>query len=335
MIRTAIVGMGQIARTHHVPAILQNPDFALVAVVDPGAGTVQDTGVRSFPTFGAMLESGIGVDAVAICTPPRVRYAIARTALQHGLHVLLEKPPAQTVGEAIDLAAFAAMRNRTVFGAWHAYFSAGIPVARELIERRGIRDIQIVWRENSEKWHPGTAWFWEAGGYGAFDAGINGISLLQAILAQRIMFRDAELFVRPRQFAPVRANVRLGLSGTDVVATGMFDCGYQGQDETWAISCLLGDDTVLAITDGGACVHHDGHCMVSPPSGQASTLDTEYPAIYRRFASLVADGVSDLDTTPLQIVTDILAFGKRIAQDEPEAGILQAGHHGSPGPDGS
>ncbi len=34
----------------------------------------------------------LGLDAVVIATPPATHYAIARDCLEHGLHVLVEKP---------------------------------------------------------------------------------------------------------------------------------------------------------------------------------------------------------------------------------------------------
>ncbi len=43
------------------------------------------------------------LDAVAICTPPQVRHAIARDAIEAGKHVLLEKPPTATLSELEDL----------------------------------------------------------------------------------------------------------------------------------------------------------------------------------------------------------------------------------------
>ena len=46
-----------------------------------------------------MIAAGVAVDAVALCTPPQVRYAIAVQALAAGLHVFLEKPPGATLSE--------------------------------------------------------------------------------------------------------------------------------------------------------------------------------------------------------------------------------------------
>src|SRR5215216_3073043 len=101
-IRIAIIGYGKIAKDQHVPSIAADPRFELAAVVSPRAPSDQD--VPLFPTQSAMLEAmGGGIDAVAICTPPTVRLPIAAEAFAAGLDVLVEKPPATTLGEIDEM----------------------------------------------------------------------------------------------------------------------------------------------------------------------------------------------------------------------------------------
>lgn len=95
--RIAIIGFGKIAHTQHVPAILANPSFRLVAAVSP-RDTV-DLGIPLFTTLTALLaERDLSLDAVAICTPPDARHDIAVQCLDAGLHLLLEKPVASSLG---------------------------------------------------------------------------------------------------------------------------------------------------------------------------------------------------------------------------------------------
>src|SRR3974377_1438561 len=89
-VRIALVGLGKIARDQHVPVLAQNRSFELIAVASPRA---RFDGLRSYPDLDALLNDMPDVDAVAVCTPPQVRHAIAHRALEHGCHVLLEKPP--------------------------------------------------------------------------------------------------------------------------------------------------------------------------------------------------------------------------------------------------
>ena len=103
-IKLAIVGLGKIARDQHIPACAASADFELVAVASPNGKL---DGVHSFPSIAELLEAVPDVMAVALCTPPQVRYETARYALEQGRHVLLEKPPGVTVGEIQDLAELA------------------------------------------------------------------------------------------------------------------------------------------------------------------------------------------------------------------------------------
>ena len=52
--------------------------------------------------YAAMPEVGL----VAICTPPGVRHALVREAIDAGKDVLLEKPPTPTITEFQDLVAY-------------------------------------------------------------------------------------------------------------------------------------------------------------------------------------------------------------------------------------
>ncbi|MEO7679537.1 MAG: Gfo/Idh/MocA family oxidoreductase, partial [Sphingomonas sp.] len=94
-IRVAIVGMGKIARDQHLPAISGNEDFRLAATVSPYDDDV--SGVAHHTSLDDLLTNGPTVDAVALCTPPQVRYALASQALARGIHVFLEKPPGATL----------------------------------------------------------------------------------------------------------------------------------------------------------------------------------------------------------------------------------------------
>ena len=95
--KIAVVGIGKIARDQHIPCIGKNRNFRLVAGVSRH-GKID--GVPCFESLADLRKSKIAVDCVALCTPPSVRLAMAREALDAGWHVLIEKPPTPTVGES-------------------------------------------------------------------------------------------------------------------------------------------------------------------------------------------------------------------------------------------
>jgi predicted dehydrogenase len=95
-IRVAIVGAGAIAETAHMPAYLCNPYAEIVAIVDTNseqlARTAKKFNVKK--TFNSVddLLSEMKIDAMSICTPPDTHAEIALKGLQHGAHILCEKP---------------------------------------------------------------------------------------------------------------------------------------------------------------------------------------------------------------------------------------------------
>jgi D-galactose 1-dehydrogenase len=297
-IRLALVGLGKIARDQHVPAIGRDPGFALAATVDPVAGLA---GVPTFPTLDALLDRGPPFDAIAICTPPQVRHGLARRALSQAKHVLLEKPPAASLGEVEDLRAVAQTNGCTVFAAWHSRFAAAVAPARAWLGERRVRSGQLSWKEDVRVWHPGQDWIWEAGGLGVFDAGINGLSILTTLVRGPLRLLGAELRVPGNRQAPAAAAVELATHDGAPIS-GQFDFLHRGPPE-WDIA-LETDAGRLLLSAGGARWSLDG-------AAQASGDPGEYASVYRRFADLIESGASDLDGAPLQLVADAFLRGER------------------------
>ena len=115
-IRLAIVGVGKIARDQHLPAIAQDPRFELVAAVSRNA--VVD-GVANYRDIAELVAAGHDLDAVSLCTPPVGRAEIAMAAIDAGLDVMMEKPPAATLSEVARIEAHAVAAGRTLFATWH------------------------------------------------------------------------------------------------------------------------------------------------------------------------------------------------------------------------
>ena len=294
-IRIAIVGYGKIARDQHVPAIHGNPDFALAATVSrQGKG---DPDHPCFTSHGELIAAG-DIDAVAICTPPAARYAIARDCILAGLHCLLEKPPGMSLGEVEELAALAAHRQVSLFTTWHAQHANAVEAAAERLARRRIRSMRIDWREDVRKWHPGQAWIWEPGGFGVFDPGINALSIASRILPMPLFVREATLLVPENRQTPIAA--RIEFHGE--AARAELDWRYT-EGERWTIELRCDDGTLIELDRGGAELRIDGKPQPVEEIG-------EYPSLYRRFAELVQSGRSEVDREPLRIVADAMLLGR-------------------------
>ena len=297
-IRIAIVGLGKIARDQHLTAIEHNTDFTLAATVSPRGAGVE--GVPHYAEWHALRSDGPAIDAVALCTPPQVRYASAAQALTAGLHVFLEKPPGATLSEVEALTQQANQAGVTLFASWHSRYAAGVAAARAWLATRQIRRVQITWREDVRVWHPGQAWIWEPGGLGVFDPGINALSIATHILPNPIFLREATLTLPANRAAPIAADLQLS-DRNDIPIEMDLDWRQTGP-QTWDI---------MIETDDGTCKLERGGAVLHLPDQVIDAGDGEYAGLYARFAQLVRDRQSDVDCAPLRLVADAFLRGRR------------------------
>ena len=298
-IRIAVVGLGKIARDQHLPALGANPAFALVATMCPFGARA--AGTPGFATLADLIAADLGVEAVAICTPPQVRHGLAAEALGYGLHVLLEKPPAATLSEVASLVDQAAETGLTIFASWHSRFAAGVEPAREWLADRRVLGARVTWREDVRVWHPGQAWIWQSGGFGVFDPGINALSIVTRILPGTIELTGADLEVPANRDAPIAARLSLQTADGAPIAAD-FDFRQTGP-QTWDIE---------VETDRGTLLLSQGGAELTLPSGTRQTRNAEYPALYGRFAELIRSGSSEVDIAPLLLVAHALQCGRTI-----------------------
>ena len=297
-IKLALVGIGAIARSQHLPAISASGDFLPVAAV---SRHVDVEGLTTFRDLSALLASAIEIDAVSFCTPPQGRVELARTALEAGKHVMLEKPPGMSAGEIAALAGNAESAGLSLYASWHSRAAAGVEPARDWLADKFVRSVRIDWQEDVRIWHPGQEWIWQPGGLGVFDPGINALSIATYILRGAISAESAEFLVPENRAAPIAARLRLGLAGASIIGAD-FDFRREGA-ECWRISVET-DRGPLLLSSGGAKLHIDGEeiCVGT---------NREYPSLYERFAALIRSGMSDVDLVPLQIVADAFLIAER------------------------
>ena len=293
----AIIGYGKIAKDQHVPSIAADPRFELAAIVSPRAPA--DEGVPVFADTAEMLKAMPGkLDAVAICTPPTVRLEVAAAAFDAGLAVLLEKPPAATLGEIEEMDRLGREAGRTLFTAWHSQHAPGVAGAKAALAGKKVRSLDIFWHEDVRKWHPGQEWIWAPGGFGVFDPGINALSIATRILPARLFAREATLAFPANRQTPIAA--RLAFAGG---FQADLDWRYT-EGERWTIRVETKDGTVVELLDGGARLTIDG-----VPQDVGAT--GEYPSLYARFAELVEARTSEVDREPLRLVADAFLIGGR------------------------
>jgi len=298
-IKLAVIGMGKIARDQHLPSLAADSNYELVAVASPHNRL---EGVPNHPDIQTLLREQPQIEAVSICTPPQVRYDIARYALEQNRHVMLEKPPGATLNEVAALVDLAREKRLALFATWHSREASAVEPARQWLASRKIRSVLVTWKEDVRVWHPGQAWIWRAGGLGVFDPGINALSIITRILPQPLVLKHAELSFPANCETPIAAQLSLeGPQGLPVRAE--FDFRQTGP-QSWDID-IETDGGRLLLSKGGSVMHVDGNAVVSAP-------DSEYASLYARFAPLVRERRMDVDLAAFRLVADAFMCGRRV-----------------------
>lgn len=301
-VRIGLVGIGKIARDQHIPVITASSDFRLVSGVNRGAPI---EGIENFSSLAEMLAHGPEIDAVVIATPTVDHFPLSRQALTAGKHVLVEKPPCATLTELDQLSHLARTCNRTFFPSWHLRYAPRVGEAKAWLKNRLIQSGRIVWKENVDESHPGQSWIWQKGGYGVFDPGINALSVLTDIIPEPVYAEEANLYFRAGQECPSAAEIRLRTESGAVI-TASLDFYYRGAT-SWDMDFAT-DQGGLQLTAAATRLAIDD---VAPQTDAApGGMYTEYAALYRRFAALIAAGQSDVDATPLRLVADIFLIAR-------------------------
>ena len=305
--RIGIIGFGKIAQDQHLPSIRANPDFELLAVSSQ-RGLKPDEARHTFQDYREMLAELPELDAVAICTPPQVRHQIAREALLAGKSVLLEKPPAATLSEVEDLRRIAGKVDRPLFATWHAQYNKAVDEARKALAGFTVKRLRVTWEEDVRHWHPGQQCIWAAGGFGVFDPGINALSIITRILPEPVFVKAAQLQFPANRDAPIAADLQFAVDHGEADLSAAFDWRQTGP-QSWDIEIETEAGFSLRLADGGSRLELDGRLVVE------ETPD-EYAGIYRRFATLLREGRSEVDVAPFRLVADAFMVGKRV-QVEP------------------
>jgi len=103
-LKVAVIGAGHMGR-YHAEKFARLPGVELAAVVDP------DPAKAGISDYRTILDK---VEAAVIAVPTDRHHEVARTCLESGLHVLVEKPLAATLEQADELVDLAFKKKLTL-----------------------------------------------------------------------------------------------------------------------------------------------------------------------------------------------------------------------------
>ena len=134
-LRIAVAGAGTIGR-RHIELIRENGDCELAAIVDPAPSALayaRDTGVPLHKTL-ADLFAAERPDGVIAATPNSLHVQNGVDCVVHGVPVLIEKPVADSVADAMRLIDAAERTKVPVLIGHHRRHSPILEKAREIVQ---------------------------------------------------------------------------------------------------------------------------------------------------------------------------------------------------------
>jgi len=137
-LRVGVVGVGHLGR-HHARIYATLPSVRLVGVCDTdvsrGQMVADECGVSYFTDLGDLLSV---VDAVSVVVPTSAHFEVGMTCLQHGIHVLVEKPIASHVWEGEQLVELAKASGKILQVGHIERFNPIVELMRPLVSQPGF-----------------------------------------------------------------------------------------------------------------------------------------------------------------------------------------------------
>lgn len=144
-IKIAILGYGHIGKKH-AEMVAQNPNFELIALIDSkfAAEDTQNFSVPVFKSLQEFLGQEFSVDLIAVCTPNGLHFDQAKTIIESGISVIIEKPITLHSDEAIALESLAAEKKVHIFPVMQNRFSPPALWLKSLLENNLLGKIFMV-----------------------------------------------------------------------------------------------------------------------------------------------------------------------------------------------
>jgi predicted dehydrogenase len=143
--------VGAIGSGYWGPNLIRNfiemPDCELRAIADLSPSRLEAMKTR-YPSVQTTTDYrdlfDLDLDAIVICTPPNTHHQIAKDCLEHGLHVLIEKPMTTNSADARDLIEVAE-RHGLVLMVGHTFvYNSAVRALKQMMVDGSLGEIRYI-----------------------------------------------------------------------------------------------------------------------------------------------------------------------------------------------
>ena len=273
IVRLACIGLGMIGRVHAEVA-KQLDQCDLLAVCDPNESTeriADNLGVTFYVDYREMIEKE-ELDGVIIAVPNELHASVGSTCAANGLHMLIEKPIASSIGDADILINTARENNVSLLVGHHRRFNPLVEATREIIRGGQIGKlvgVAILWAmfKPTDYFQGSFSWRRSKGGGIVLINGIHEIDNIRYVCGE-ITRVHAEISNKVRKF-PVEDSASISLYLENGALGNIFisDC----TPSLWSYEATTGENPYF-FHSSESCYHFFG-----------TEASLEFPSLRRVF----------------------------------------------------
>lgn len=245
-----IIGAGNIATNRHIPGFKRDSRVKIIGIAST-EGALEVARKFNIPNAFDRVEDLLKLkpDVVTICTPPMSHAALAIAAMEHGCHVLVEKPMAMNSQETASMIE-TAERCSVALCVTHSFlFARSTRKALSYIEAGDIGDLVSVsgiqLKNNLlREWRGLPVWYQELPGGLFFDDAPHLIYLSQRFMGHELEVISARAETNPASSMQSLKAVNVLFHGENIL--GNFTMVYNSPISEWLL-IILGTKQLLVL----------------------------------------------------------------------------------------
>ena len=187
-LKLGLIGAGMIGR-RHLSVIRPDPAYVAAGIADPAAGAeslAREHGIAHFADAAQMLDE-VRPDGVIVASPNQHHLAGGLACIERGIPVLVEKPLADSLADALRLTDAAAAAGVPVLVGHHRRHNPILRKAAELIADGAVGRVTAVaclWLSHKPDDYFDIAWRRQAGGGPVLINGIHDIDMMRMLCGE-------------------------------------------------------------------------------------------------------------------------------------------------------
>lgn len=185
-VRIAVAGAGMIGRKHISVLRSGHPDYTLAAVADPSPAAAEEARTLGYPIY-ANLEEMLDrekPEGLVVAVPNQLHVAVGLAAIARKIPIVVEKPVADSVAEALRLVTAAETAKVPMMVGHHRRHNPIMRKAAEIIREGGIGRVVAatgLYLSHKPKGYHDLAWRREPGGGPVLLNAIHDIDCLRML----------------------------------------------------------------------------------------------------------------------------------------------------------